>query len=150
MKLEGRAATRSGENEKYEDIKSEVRRASSSSDIDERTFWFACRIVNLYDSLSRQRGARHTILAQLLRSGTGVGANLTEARGGQSRADFISKCRIALKEARESYYWLRILRECRLIEERRIDPLVNEADQIVAILTSIVKRATSSQSAKTE
>lgn len=109
--------------------------------IDERSFRFACRIVNLYESLSKVRGARHTILSQLLRCGTGVGSNIAEARGGQSRADFISKSRIALKEARESYYWLRILRECELVESKRINPLIDEANQLVAILTSIIKTA---------
>jgi four helix bundle protein len=79
---------------------------------------------------------------QLLRAGTGIGSNLEEARGAQSRRDFIAKARISLKEARESHYWLRIMAACELVPRRRIEPLLNEANQLVAILTAIVIKTT--------
>jgi len=76
-----------------------------------------------------------------LHSGTSIGANLEEADAGQSKPDFISKCAIALKEARETHFWLRLLRDTELIPPELIMPLINEAREIVAILTTIVKNA---------
>lgn len=87
------------------------------------------------------------LLTQLLRSGTSVGANLEEAKAAQSRPDFISKTRISLKEARETHYWLRLLERSDLVESNRIHPLVEEANEIVAILTSIVKKASTAKDA---
>lgn len=83
-----------------------------------------------------------TILSkQLLRCGTSIGANLEEAEAGQSRADFVSKCVIALKKARETHYWLRSLGETNLVTVEKIAPITQEAKEIVAILTSIVKNS---------
>jgi four helix bundle protein len=78
---------------------------------------------------------------QLLRSGTSIGANLEEANAGQSRADFVSKCSIALKEARETQYWLRLLVASDIATAAQITPVLAEATEIVAILTTIVKNA---------
>jgi len=75
----------------------------------------------------------------LLRSGTSVVANIEEAQAGQSRADFLSKMSIASKEARETLYWLKILEKAELISDDRLQDLKQEADEIVRILTSIVK-----------
>jgi four helix bundle protein len=110
-------------------------------DIYERTFSFACRIVRLHRVLSR-RAANRTLASQILRSGTSIGANLEEANGASSRADFIAKTRIALKEARETHYWLRVLRGSAVVAEASIQPLETEANEIVAILTAIVKNTT--------
>ena len=88
------------------------------------------------------------IANQLLRSGTGVGSNLEEAKAGQSRADFIAKARISLKEARESHYWLRVVEATEMIATTRVHPLVIEANEIVAILTTIIKKASTSQKPK--
>lgn len=73
-------------------------------DIRERTFTFALEIVRLCQKLERDSGVWHVLGKQLLRSGTSIGANAEEAQAGQSRADFISKYAIALKEARETIY----------------------------------------------
>ncbi len=81
------------------------------------------------------------MINQLLDSGTGIGSNLEEARAGQSRADFIAKARIALKEARESHYWLRLIERSGSVSPKRIHPLVQEANEIIAILTAIIKKA---------
>src|SRR4051794_31255383 len=107
-------------------------------DIYQRAFEFACRVVRLHRVLSRRRGTHMVAINQLVRAGTGIGSNLEEAKGAQSRRDFIAKARISLKEARESHYWLRILAECELVPRRRIEPLLSEANEIVAVLTAII------------
>jgi four helix bundle protein len=89
---------------------------------------------------SRRGGTGRTLGRQLLRAGTSVGANLEEAAGGESRADFLSKCNIALKESREVHYWLRLLAATQLVASKHIDPLVQESNELVAILTSIVRK----------
>jgi four helix bundle protein len=70
-----------------------------------------------------------------------VGANLEEAKAGQSKADFHAKLRIALKEARESHYWLRLIGESGAVRAERIASLIQEANELVAILTTIAKKA---------
>jgi four helix bundle protein len=74
---------------------------------------------------------------------TSVGANLEEADAAQSRADFVSKCNISLKEARECRYWLRLLD--RIVKDSRIEPLCNEATELIAILTTIVRKSRESK-----
>lgn len=114
--------------------------------IQERSFEFACRIVQLADYLYRASFASRIIARQLLNAGTSVGANLEEASAAQSKPDFISKCSIASKEARETRYWLRLLQACHLVSAKRISPLTKEAGEIVAIITPIVKNAQASKS----
>lgn len=117
---------------------------SDKQSIQDRSFDFALRIVTLHDYLSTKRGAARVIARQMLKSGTSVGANLEEASAAQSKPDFISKCSIAAKEARETRYWLRLLTGCKSVKSERIAPLVKEAGEIVAIVTTIVKNAQSS------
>ena len=112
-------------------------------DIQKRAFSFACRIVNFYRFLSNQQGVGEVLGRQVLRSGTSIGANLEEAAAGQSKADFISKCNIALKEARETYYWLRLLIKTEVVPANKLSDLVNESNELVAILTTIVKKSRS-------
>ena len=109
--------------------------------ITERTFDFAVRIVKLAQSLDEKPGTSRILANQLLRSGTSVGANVEEAQGGQSKADFISKMSIALKEARETLYWLKLLVASGVCEEKKLTELIDEANQIVSILVTIVKRS---------
>ena len=113
--------------------------------IQDRSFEFACRIVRLTEDLHRRSFAARVISRQLLNAGTSVGANLEEATAAQSKPDFISKCSIAAKEARESRYWLRLLIACHLIDANLLSSLVTEAGEIVAIITTIVKNATKSK-----
>ena len=115
-------------------------------DIQERTFQFACRIVRLHRSMTRKRSTDRVAANQLLRSGTSVGSNLEEANAAQSRADFIAKARISLKEARESYYWLRLIEATEMMPSKRVRPLVDEANEIVSMLTTIVKKASTPSS----
>ena len=110
-------------------------------DLPERTFAFALRIIELCKSLDQKPGVARTLSRQVLRSGTSVGANVEEGQGGQSKADFISKLSIACKEARETHYWLRLLAASSIIEESHLAPLMDECNQLVAILTAITGNA---------
>jgi four helix bundle protein len=77
---------------------------------------------------------------QLLRSGTSIGANVREAQSGQSHRDFLHKLEIALKEARETEYWLEILIESELVETHKFNQLLQESTEIKAILISSTKK----------
>jgi len=113
-------------------------------DICELTFHFGVRVVRLCQALDGKPGVSRTLASQLLRSGTSVGANVEEAQAGQSKADFTSKLAIACKEARETHYWLRLLAAADIVPSDRLQALQDEANQIIAILTTIVKKARSS------
>lgn len=110
-------------------------------DIRERTFSFACRIIRLAQFIEKQRGLSIILARQILKSGTSIGANLEEATAGQSKADFIAKCSISLKEARETLYWLKLLEATKIVPVEKIIDLKNEADELVAILTTIIKNS---------
>ena len=114
-------------------------------DIQKRAFSFACRIVKLYQFLAKQKGIGEVLGRQVLRSGTSIGANLEEAMAGQSKADFVSKCNIALKEARETHYWLRLFKENKVVSAERLNGLTKESNELVAILTTIVKNSRASE-----
>lgn len=87
------------------------------SDLPERSFEFARRIILLCRVLDEKPGVGRTLANQLLRSGTSVGANIEEGQASQSEADFVSKYSIACKEARETHYWLRLLCEPELLKK---------------------------------
>lgn len=106
-------------------------------DILERTVDYSLRIVKLYRELEKDSVGR-VLRKQVLRSGTAIGANVHEAQGGQSKADFIAKMSIAHKEARESAYWLRLIQETDLLSGSRISDLLEETDQLIKILSSIL------------
>ena len=110
------------------------------SDLPNRTFAFAKRIVLLCKVLDETPGTNRTIANQLLRSGTSIGANVEEGQASQSEADFISKYSIACKEARETHYWLRLISATDILPENRIVDVTDECNQIVAILTTIIKK----------
>ena len=110
-------------------------------DIRKRTFDFAVRIVKLCNHLFGKPGVSRILASQLLKAGTSVGANVEEAQAGQSRADFISKNAIALKEARETHYWLRLLVASKVLPESRISELRDEAEQLMRIIGAIVVSA---------
>jgi len=97
-------------------------------------------VVELCLLLDERPGVSRTLASQLLRSGTSIGANVEEAQAGQSRADFLAKSYIACKEARETHYWLRLLVAGGVLPRERLAGLTDEANQLVAILTTIVKK----------
>lgn len=109
------------------------------SDICERTFEFALRVVNLCKHLYEQRIIDRALVNQLIRAGTSIGANVEEAQSGQSRADFLSKISIACKEARETHYWLRLISASESTIANQMAEIIPEANELVAILTTIVK-----------
>jgi four helix bundle protein len=108
-----------------------------------RSFAFALEIVKLCRLLQERPGVGRILGSQLLRAGTSIGANVEEAQAGQSRADFISKNSIALKEARETLYWLRLIAESKSVAPESIEHVINECYQIGRILGAIVSRAKS-------
>ena len=110
-------------------------------DIQERTFNFAVDCVKLCRALEKQSATCRSLANQLLRSATSVGANVEEAQAGQSRADFVAKLSIALKEARETHYWLRLLQAAEISSDVSIVDLQNEADQIKRVLGAIIVSA---------
>jgi four helix bundle protein len=107
------------------------------SPIREKSYAFALEIIRLLKLLQDRR--EFVLSRQLLRSGTSIGANVEEAQAGQSRADFASKMSIASKEARESNYWLRLLRDSQLLPETEVSKAISQSTELVRMLTSIVK-----------
>lgn len=101
-----------------------------------KSFDFALRIVDLYKQLKNNN--EYVISKQLLRCGTSIGANVEEATAGQSKKDFITKMAIASKEARETKYWLRIIKESKIID-KDLKNYLSEVEELIRILTSIVK-----------
>jgi four helix bundle protein len=126
--------------EEFKSENLEVRKDEAPQEIGERAFAFAVRVVKLCQTLDARPGTPRTLSNQLLRSATSVGANLEESKGGQSRADFLSKVSIALKEARETHYWLRLIVATDIVADKQLAPLLEEANEITAILTTIVKK----------
>ena len=98
------------------------------------------RVIRLYRDLERDSVGR-ILGRQLLRSGTSIGANLHEAKGGQTKADFVAKVSIAPKEALETLDWPQILQEDRTFAEISISPLIDETSQLIKILFSILLKS---------
>jgi len=104
----------------------------------EKTYQFALRIVGLYKFLTDNK-KEFVLSKQILKSGTSIGANAEEAVGGQSEKDFFSKFSIAYKEARETHYWIRLLRDSNFLEPRFAESLLKDCDEIMRIIGSILK-----------
>ena len=104
----------------------------------EKSFAFSVRIVNLYKYLTEQK-KEYVISKQVYRSGTSIGANIAEAQCAQSRPDFVSKMKIAHKEASETQYWLQLLRETKYLTEREFESLHGDLSEILKLLTAICK-----------
>ncbi|HMS43694.1 MAG TPA: four helix bundle protein [Pyrinomonadaceae bacterium] len=111
-------------------------------DLKKRLKQYALRIIRIYESLPKQ-GAVHVISHQLLRSGTSPGAQYAEACRAKSDADFISKIEGSLQELEESLYWLEILIEGEFVTAKKLKPLCDETDELIAILVTVVLKAKS-------
>ena len=109
-----------------------------NSIIETKSFDFAVRIVNLYKFLNEQK-KEYTLSKQLLRSGTSIGANVTEAQQAQSRPDFISKLSIALKETSESKYFIKLLQATDYLTEAQAKSILSDCVEIEKLLVSIIK-----------
>jgi four helix bundle protein len=108
-----------------------------------KSFAFALRIVKLYQFLCDAK-KEYVLSKQVLRSGTSIGANVRESEHGQSKADFIHKISIALKEANETDYWLELLFQSGYLEEEMYLSIKQDCEEILKILTAIVKTSKSS------
>ncbi|HEX8356103.1 MAG TPA: four helix bundle protein [Segetibacter sp.] len=104
----------------------------------EKSYAFALRIVKLYWYMIENR-REYKLSGQLLSSGTSIGANVEEAMGGSSRKDFKYKLEISYREARETKYWLRLLRDSDFLEKRLSESLLEDCEEILKILGSILK-----------
>jgi len=104
--------------------------------IQQKSFAFAIRIVNLYKFLTTEK-KEYVLSKQLLGSGTSVGANIEESIGGQSEKDFISKISIAYKEARESVYWLKLLQATDYLSNEQAESLLNDAEELCKVMGKI-------------
>lgn len=104
----------------------------------DKSFSFAVRIVNLYKHLT-QLQKEYVMSKQLLRCGTSIGANIAEAQRGQSKADFRAKMSIALKEANETDYWIRLLYKTEYLNDTQYESLIADIQEILSILIAICK-----------
>ena len=108
-----------------------------SNKVKERAYAFSLDIIRLYQGIKKKN--EFELGKQLLLSGTSIGANIEEASAAQSRKDFISKMTIASKEARETLYWLRLLRDSKICTEKELKSTIDESHEIINMLTAIVK-----------
>ncbi len=107
-------------------------------DIGERAFAFAVRVLKMTRSLPKNY-VNIALINQIIRSVTSIGANIEEARGGHTKADFIHSMNISKKEARETFYWLRLINSMNSSFGNRLGALLQENQEIIKILTTIVK-----------
>ena len=109
-------------------------------DIEERTLAYAARAVNLFRVLQEQDDRAGWIVGnQYLCAAVSIGANVSEARSGESRKDFIHKMQISQKEARECLFHLKLMTLTNMLPSKRLEPLLGETDEIIAIITTIIK-----------
>lgn len=116
----------------------------SENIIVDKSFDFAVRIVNLNKYLYNEQ-KEYVLSKQLLRSGTSIGANVSEAERAQSKADFISKMSIALKEANETNYWLKLLYKTEYLNKSQYDSINTDINELISILIAICKTSNSNK-----
>lgn len=105
----------------------------------EKSFKFAVRILKIYWAYNKKDYSISPLLKKLLRSGTSTGANISEAQSAFTKKDFINKFGIALKESRETEYWLKLLKESNIITDKEINSIYKDCEEISRLLTSIIK-----------
>ena len=109
-----------------------------NNNVEHKSFLFSVRIVKLARYLQEEK-KEYILSKQLIRAGTSIGANIVESQQAQSRADFISKLSIALKEAAETNYWLRLLNATDYLSESEFSSIIADCKELEKILTSIIK-----------
>lgn len=108
------------------------------SAIKTKSYQFSLRIIKLYKHLVDEK--REFVLSkQILRCGTSIGANVEEASGAQSKKDFIAKFHISLKEAKETHYWLRLIKDSEYVDASLADSFLKDCDELIIIMTAILK-----------
>lgn len=105
----------------------------------EKGITFAVRCVNLYKTLTGERG-EYVMSKQMLRSGTSIGANISESRNAQSTADYVNKLSIALKEADETHYWFDLLQRTNYLYQKEYDSIDSDVKELIAMMTVLVKK----------
>ena len=110
----------------------------SESITENKSFQFAVRIVNLYKYLTKEKN-EYVLSKQLLRSGTSIGANVSEGERAQSKADFYAKMSIALKEANETEYWLKLLYRTQYLSKEQYESINIDVQELLGILVSICR-----------
>ncbi|MFH1460553.1 MAG: four helix bundle protein [Candidatus Omnitrophota bacterium] len=111
---------------------------ASENNIVDRSYKFALEIIKLVNLLPKSTSGA-VIGNQIMKSGTSIGANVEEAQGASSKKDFTNKMSISKKEARETKYWLRLIKDSEILNITQVKSLLNECDSLVNILTAIVK-----------
>jgi four helix bundle protein len=119
-----------------------------NSIVKEKSYSFARGVLRLGRALRQNN--EFELSKQVVRAGTSIGANVEEALAGFSRRDFVAKMSIASKEARETHYWLRLIQDSRVLSPGLVSPLLEDADQLLRILTAIVKTGQNGTSPKTK
>jgi four helix bundle protein len=109
----------------------------------EKSFSFSVRILKLYRFLLKEDRSIEPVLKQILKSGTSVGVNITEAQNSPSTKDFINKLNIALKEAMETEYWLNLFKASEIINEKSYKSLLADCKELIKLLTTIIKSSKS-------
>ena len=102
-----------------------------------KSYAFALRVVKLYKYLCSNK--EYVLSKQVLRSGTAVGALVSEAEFGQSKADFVSKLSIALKEANETFYWLKLLKDSEYLDKKMYESIEPDIEELIKLLVSSIK-----------
>jgi four helix bundle protein len=115
--------------------------STAEHDLKDRTFEFARRIIHLFTALPN-KPLPQTLGRQLLRSGTSIGANYREAYRARSKIEFRAKIGDCLKEAEETAYWLQLLHAEQILKPARLEPLIQETKELIAILVAIRNRTT--------
>jgi four helix bundle protein len=110
----------------------------SENPIQTKSYAFSLRIVKLYRYLFDEK-KEFVLSKQIVRSGTSIGANVEEAVGGQSCKDFLSKMSIAYKEVRETHYWLRLLRDSDILDNRQADAAIEDCEELLKLSGSIIR-----------
>lgn len=106
----------------------------------EKSYSFSLRIIKLFKHMTKEK--REFVLSkQLLRSGTSIGANVEEGIGAASAKDFINKLNIAYKEARETHYWLRLLRDSEYITEKGYQSIIKDCEELLKLLYAIINKS---------
>lgn len=147
LNVECRCALRDpvlGRREFYSGVRQDMETGNAVRD---KSYKFALDVVKLVRQL-RSREKEYQLTSQLIRSATSVGANVEEAIAGQSRRDFVAKMAIASKEAREAKYWLRLLADAGMVDSGAGADLQGQCDELVMILTAIVKTGQRSEAGR--
>jgi len=116
--------------------------------VKDKSYAFAVNVVRLAHMLRQHH--EFELSKQVVRAGTGIGANVEEALAGISRRDFVAKMSIASKEARETHYWLRLIHDSKVLSPGIVSPMLEDADELLRILTAIVKTSQNGTPPKTK